>query len=107
MKRAISSTFAEPEKTRATRAAYFCAIAEATLIKVAVTNLLSGQPSHLSVFSGHYVLAVGFDIPKRKIYYRNPTLRDRVCVMSFDRFDEARNSYGTDKDVIFVSAVDD
>ena len=30
-----------------------------------------------SAYQGHYVLAVGFDIPKRKIYYRNPTLRDR------------------------------
>ena len=60
-----------------------------------------------SAYQGHYVLAVGFDIPKRKIYYRNPTLRDRVCVMSYERFDEARNSYGTDEDVIFVDAVNE
>ena len=58
-----------------------------------------------NAYQGHYVLAVGFDIPKKKIYYRNPSLRDRVCVMSFQRFDEARNSYGTDEDVIFVNAV--
>jgi len=60
-----------------------------------------------SAYQGHYVLAVGFDIPKRKIYYRNPTLRDRVCKMSFERFDEARNSYGTDEDLIFVAAVNE
>lgn len=60
-----------------------------------------------SAYQGHYVLAVGFDIPKRKIYYRNPSLRDRVCCMSFERFDEARNSYGTDEDVIFVQAIND
>ena len=58
-------------------------------------------------YQGHYVIAIGFDIPKRKIYYRNPTLRDRVCVMSYERFDEARNSYGTDEDVIFVNAVNE
>lgn len=60
-----------------------------------------------NAYQGHYVLAVGYDIPKRKIYYRNPTLRDRVCMMSYERFDEARNSYGTDEDVIFISAVND
>lgn len=60
-----------------------------------------------NAYQGHYVLAVGFDIPKKKLYYRNPSLRDRVCVMSFDHFDEARNSYGTDEDVIFVNAVND
>ena len=60
-----------------------------------------------NAYQGHYVLAVGFDIPKKKLYYRNPSLRDRVCVMSFDKFDEARNSYGTDEDVIFVNAVND
>merc|ERR1712150_257969 len=60
-----------------------------------------------NAYQGHYVLAVGYDIPKKRLYYRNPSLRDRVCVMSFDHFDEARNSYGTDEDVIFVNAVND
>ena len=60
-----------------------------------------------NAYQGHYVLAIGFDLPKKKIYYRNPTLRDRVCVMPFDRFDEARKSYGTDEDLIFVAAVND
>ena len=27
--------------------------------------------------------------------------------MSFERFDEARNSYGTDEDLIFVAAVNE
>ena len=58
-------------------------------------------------YQGHYVLAIGFDKMKRKIYYRNPTLRDRVCVMSYDRFDEARNAYGTDEDLIFIAASED
>ena len=30
-----------------------------------------------------------------------------VCKMSFERFDEARNSYGTDEDLIFVAAVNE
>ncbi len=57
-----------------------------------------------SAYQGHYVLVVGFDSLKRKIVYRNPTLRDRVCVMSYDQFNEARMSYGTDEDVILVGS---
>ncbi len=57
-----------------------------------------------SAYQGHYVLVVGYDLPKRKIVYRNPTLRDRSCVMSFDQFNEARTSYGTDEDIIFVGS---
>jgi hypothetical protein len=46
---------------------------------------------------------VGYDVPARKIVYRNPSLRDGAeCEMSFECFEEARNYYGTDDDVIFV-----
>lgn len=37
-----------------------------------------------------------------QIIYRNPTFRDRECVMSFEKFNKARTSYGTDEDIIFV-----
>lgn len=53
-------------------------------------------------YQGHYVLAVGFDLTKRRIIYRNPTFRERECVMSFEKFDKARTSYGTDEDIIFM-----
>lgn len=54
-------------------------------------------------YQGHYVLVVGYDLPRKKIIYRNPTLCDKECVMSFANFDEARTSYGTDEDVVFVN----
>ena len=53
-------------------------------------------------YQGHYVVACGYDLPRQKIVYRNPSLDNRECVMSFQQFEEARTSYGTDDDVIFV-----
>jgi hypothetical protein len=53
---------------------------------------------------GHYVLVVGYDLHRRKLIYRNPTFRDRECVMDFEDFDRARTSYGTDEDIIFISS---
>ena len=69
-----------------------------------MTSCFLVRNSGSSAYQGHYVLAIGYDLPKKKVYYRNPSLRDRVCCMSFERFDEARNAYGTDKDLIFVQA---
>jgi len=69
-----------------------------------MTSCFLVRNSGSSAYQGHYVLAIGYDLPKKKVYYRNPSLRDRVCCMSFERFDEAGNAYGTDKDLIFVQA---
>ena len=44
----------------------------------------------------------GYKLKERKIIYRNPGYVDRECVTSFEIFDDARTSYGTDEDVIFV-----
>ena len=56
-------------------------------------------------YQGHYVLACGYDLPRQKIVYRNPSLCDRECVMSFQTFEDARSSYGTDDDIIFVDLI--
>ncbi|CAL4125013.1 unnamed protein product, partial [Meganyctiphanes norvegica] len=53
-------------------------------------------------YQGHYIVLVGFDRRKNTIYYRNPSFRDRVCNMSFSALEEARQSYGTDEDIILV-----
>ncbi|KAJ3639248.1 hypothetical protein Zmor_003928 [Zophobas morio] len=53
-------------------------------------------------YQGHYVVLCGYDLAARKVYYRNPSFVDRVCIMSVDTLEEARKSYGTDEDVIFV-----
>ncbi|KAK7063056.1 guanylyl cyclase domain-containing protein 1 [Halocaridina rubra] len=53
-------------------------------------------------YQGHYILLIGCDMKKNLIYYRNPSFSSRVCYITFSRLDEARQSYGTDEDVIFV-----
>ncbi|XP_026474989.1 protein GUCD1-like [Ctenocephalides felis] len=53
-------------------------------------------------YSGHYIVLCGFNLETKSYMYRNPTYKDRVCVMSFQYMDEARMSYGTDQDTIFI-----
>ena len=53
-------------------------------------------------YQGHYVVMCGYKLKEKKIIYRNPGYIDRECVTSFEIFDDARTSYGTDEDVIFV-----
>ena len=67
------------------------------MMMVAATQTYSYQS-----YQGHYVLLVGFDPKSKEILYRNPTLKDKVCYMSYDCLEESRTSYGTDEDVIFI-----
>jgi len=60
------------------------------------------SPSRKSQYQGHYIVLVGFDDSSREIKYRNPTLRDKICMMPYDILEEARTAYGTDEDVIFI-----
>ena len=53
-------------------------------------------------YQGHYILIVGFDPQSREILYRNPTLKDKICYMSYGAFEDARTAYGTDEDVILI-----
>ncbi|KAK7874377.1 hypothetical protein R5R35_007839 [Gryllus longicercus] len=53
-------------------------------------------------YNGHYVVLCGYNLAKKKFYYHNPSLHDRICCMSFTAMDEARCSYGTDEDVILI-----
>jgi len=56
-----------------------------------------------SSYAGHYVAVVGYNLANGgTITYRNPSISDRECTMSFDDFDKARTAYGTDEDVIFI-----
>jgi len=55
-----------------------------------------------TTYQGHYIVLCGYDINSKKVYYRNPSLHDRVCVMSIDTLEEARKSYGTDQDLILI-----
>ncbi|CAG9861448.1 unnamed protein product [Phyllotreta striolata] len=53
-------------------------------------------------YQGHYIVLCGYDVHSRKIFYRNPSFADHVCIMSMDIFDLSRKSYGTDEDLIFI-----
>ncbi|XP_045613541.2 protein GUCD1 [Procambarus clarkii] len=53
-------------------------------------------------YQGHYILLIGFDMKKNHVYYRNPSFKNRICSITFSKLDEARQSYGTDEDVIFI-----
>merc|ERR550525_307483 len=57
-------------------------------------------------YQGHYVVLVGFNSESREILYRNPSVKDKVCYMSYDCLEESRSSYGTDEDVfIYLSSI--
>lgn len=58
--------------------------------------------SKTSSYQGHYIVLVGCDKLGQQLLYRNPTVKDKVCQMSCSALEEARTSYGTDEDVIFV-----
>ncbi|XP_025837554.1 protein GUCD1 isoform X2 [Agrilus planipennis] len=53
-------------------------------------------------YQGHYVVLCGYNCINNKVYYRNPSLSDRVCVMSSNDLEHARKSYGTDEDIILI-----
>ena len=55
-----------------------------------------------SSYQGHFIVVVGYDLDQEIIIYRNPSVTDRECRMSFKDFEEARVAYGTDEDIIFV-----
>ncbi|XP_076041266.1 protein GUCD1 [Oratosquilla oratoria] len=53
-------------------------------------------------YQGHYIVVIGYDMNKGTLYYRNPSYKDRICSISLCAFDNARLSYGTDEDIIFL-----
>ncbi|XP_050315979.1 protein GUCD1 isoform X3 [Anthonomus grandis grandis] len=55
-----------------------------------------------TTYQGHYIVLCGYDIERQRVFYRNPSFGDHVCVMSVANLENARKSYGTDEDVIFI-----
>ncbi|KAJ8979807.1 hypothetical protein NQ317_001297 [Molorchus minor] len=53
-------------------------------------------------YQGHYIVVCGYDVHTRKVFYRNPSFGDHVCTMPLETLDQARKSYGTDEDIIFI-----
>ncbi|XP_062855257.1 protein GUCD1 isoform X2 [Trichomycterus rosablanca] len=53
-------------------------------------------------YQGHFVVVCGFNRRTGCIFYNNPAYSDRVCCTSVSNFEEARKSYGTDEDILFI-----
>lgn len=53
-------------------------------------------------FHGHYIILCGYSLAERKVLYRNPSHRNRLCSMSLTALSKARKSYGTDEDTILI-----
>lgn len=54
-------------------------------------------------YEGHYIVLCGYNADKCVIFYHNPSLKEVECCVSISSFEEARKSYGTDEDIIFVN----
>ncbi|GAB6028687.1 hypothetical protein CHUAL_004512 [Chamberlinius hualienensis] len=53
-------------------------------------------------YHGHYVVLVGYDSTKEIIYYNDPNLSEGFCHISYESFEKARTSKGTDQDLVLV-----
>ncbi|XP_060699815.1 protein GUCD1 [Hemiscyllium ocellatum] len=53
-------------------------------------------------YQGHFIVVCGYNRNSGCIFYNNPAYADRVCCTTVSNFNEARMSYGTDEDILFV-----
>uniref|UniRef100_A0A8C3YF96 Guanylyl cyclase domain containing 1 n=1 Tax=Catagonus wagneri TaxID=51154 RepID=A0A8C3YF96_9CETA len=53
-------------------------------------------------YQGHFIVLRGYNRVTSCIFYNNPAYADRMCSTSISNFEEARTSYGTDEDILFV-----
>uniref|UniRef100_A0A8C9Q7Y6 Guanylyl cyclase domain containing 1 n=1 Tax=Spermophilus dauricus TaxID=99837 RepID=A0A8C9Q7Y6_SPEDA len=57
-------------------------------------------------YQGHFIVLRGYNRATGCIFYNNPAYADpyadRMCSTSVSNFEEARTSYGTDEDILFV-----
>lgn len=53
-------------------------------------------------YQGHFIVLRGYSRAAGSIFYNNPAYADRMCSTSVSNFEEARTSYGTDEDILFV-----
>ncbi|CAH1272504.1 GUCD1 [Branchiostoma lanceolatum] len=53
-----------------------------------------------SGYQGHFIVVCGYS--EEGILYRNPGLATDLCCCTLQSFEDARKSYGTDEDILFV-----
>ncbi|XP_041348466.1 protein GUCD1-like [Gigantopelta aegis] len=54
------------------------------------------------LYQGHFVVVCGYDCDKKLIFYKNPGIHQELCCSRWDQFDNARKSFGTDEDILFI-----
>lgn len=55
-----------------------------------------------STYQGHYVIVVGFNAERTKVFFVDPSASPALCCMFADVFDVIRKANGTDEDIIFI-----
>ncbi|KAI8517952.1 guanylyl cyclase domain-containing protein 1 [Branchiostoma belcheri] len=63
-------------------------------------NFDTREKSDKSGYQGHFIVVCGYS--EEGILYRNPGLATDLCCCSCQSFEDARKSYGTDEDILFV-----
>ena len=58
--------------------------------------------SPLISLSGHFIVLTGVDRDRNLVYFSNPSAHHSVCVSPLQFLEDARKSYGTDEDIIFI-----
>ncbi|KAG8597146.1 hypothetical protein GDO81_002174 [Engystomops pustulosus] len=53
-------------------------------------------------YQGHFIVLCGYNKSSESLFYNNPGYADRLCRTSITNFEEARSSYGTDEDILFI-----
>jgi len=62
----------------------------------------SSQNKKTKNYFGHFIVLIGFDDRKSIVFYRNPASRKPLSYTSYLNFEQARLSYGTDEDILFI-----
>lgn len=75
-----------------------CDLCKANKLSLELRSCLGLKPPYM----GHYIVLCGYDQRINKFLYRNPALKDRVCFMSFDAMNRARQVSGTDEDLLLI-----
>src|SRR5690606_24670834 len=79
------------------------AVSQSIRTSVSSASSTGSPPGNVAeCFVGHYILLVGYD-PEQDIFtYRDPGTDTELCYIEGGELEKARNSLGTDHDVIVV-----
>lgn len=62
----------------------------------------SGLTKTTTGYLGHFIVLIGFDDTRKMVVYRNPSSDFAISFTSYENFERARLSFGTDEDILFI-----